>query len=110
MSYTTYPGLALVRKTLTIENRIGADLAIEDVDVESFQLGILRRPTEVRVMRRFGRYREEGEAYFGDWNPCGDIPRKGFRYVEITASCGPIFRYVEKIFVFEDCISVWFVV
>lgn len=68
MSYTTYPGLSLVRKTLTIENRTDADLAIEDVDVETFKLGILRHPAEARVMRRFGRYREEGEAYFGDWN------------------------------------------
>ena len=66
LSYTTYPGLALVRKTLTIENKSAADIAVEDVDVETFHLGAVSC-IDSRVMRRFGRYREEG-VYFGDWN------------------------------------------
>ncbi|MBQ6010509.1 MAG: alpha-galactosidase, partial [Kiritimatiellae bacterium] len=67
LSYTTYPGIALVRKTLCVENRDDKDVAIEDVDVETFRLATLGC-TNSRVMRRFARYREEGSVYIGDWN------------------------------------------
>ena len=67
LSYTTYPGLALVRKTLSIENKDDRDVAITDVDVETFRLATLGCINS-RVMRRFARYREEGGVYVGDWN------------------------------------------
>lgn len=67
LAYTTYPGLALVRKTLAVVNKGEKDIAIEDVDVETFRLATLGC-TNSRVMRRFARYREEGSTYFGDWN------------------------------------------
>ena len=67
LTYTTYPGLALVRKTLAIANKGEKDVAIEDVDVETFRLATLGC-TNSRVMRHFGRYREEGSVYIGDWN------------------------------------------
>ena len=67
LAYTTYPGLALVRKTLTLKNTGETDVAIENVDVETFRLATLGC-TNSRVMRRFARYREEGATYIGDWN------------------------------------------
>ena len=67
LTYTTYPGLALVRKTLAVENKGEKDIAVEDVDVETFRLATLDC-THSRVMRRFARYREEGAPYIGDWN------------------------------------------
>ena len=67
LTYTTYPGIALVRKTLAIANKGDKDVAIEDVDVETFRLASLGC-TNSRVMRHFGRYREEGSVYIGDWN------------------------------------------
>ena len=67
LAYTTYPGLALIRKTLTVTNTGEKDVAIEDVDVETFRLATLDC-TNSRVMRRFARYREEGSVYIGDWN------------------------------------------
>ncbi|MBQ9431378.1 MAG: alpha-galactosidase [Kiritimatiellae bacterium] len=67
LTYRTYSGLALIRKTLAITNCGDKDVAIEDVDVETFQLATLGC-TNSRVMRRFARYREEGGVYFGDWN------------------------------------------
>ena len=67
LAYTTYPGIALVRKTLAIANKGDKDVAIEDVDVETFRLATLGC-TNSRVMRHFGRYREEGSVYIGDWN------------------------------------------
>ena len=67
LTYTTYPGLALMRKTLAVANKGEKDVAIEDVDVETFRLATLGC-TNSRVMRHFGRYREEGGVYFGDWN------------------------------------------
>ena len=67
LAYTMYPGIALVRKTLAIANKGEKDVAIEDVDVETFRLATLGC-TNSRVMRHFGRYREEGSVYIGDWN------------------------------------------
>ena len=67
LTYTTYPGIALVRKTLAIANMGAKDIAIENVDVETFRLATLGC-TNSRVMRRFARYREEGSTYIGDWN------------------------------------------
>ena len=67
LAYTTYPGLALVRKTLTVANTGDTDIAIENVDVETFRLATLGCINS-RVMRHFGRYREEGATYIGDWN------------------------------------------
>ena len=67
LAYTTYPGLALVRKTLAVENVGKKDICVESVDVETFRMATLGC-TNSRTMRRFGRYREEGETYFGDWN------------------------------------------
>lgn len=67
LAYTTYPGLALVRKTLAVANRGEKDVAIGNVDVETFRLATLHC-IDSRVMRRFGRYREEGNPYIGDWN------------------------------------------
>ena len=67
LTYTTYQGIALVRKTLAIANMGAKDIAIENVDVETFRLATLGC-TNSRVMRRFARYREEGSTYIGDWN------------------------------------------
>lgn len=67
LTYTTYPGIVLVRKTLAIANMGAKDIAIENVDVETFRLATLGC-TNSRVMRRFARYREEGSTYIGDWN------------------------------------------
>ena len=67
LTYTTYPGLALVRKTLAVSNRAEKTVFVTDVDVETFRLASLGC-TNSRVMRHFGRYREEGSVYIGDWN------------------------------------------
>ena len=50
LTYTTYPGIELVRKTLAIANKGEKDVAIEDVDVETFRLASLGC-TNSRVMR-----------------------------------------------------------
>ena len=67
LAYTTYPGLALVRKTLAVMNKTDKEFCITDVDVETFRLATLGCINS-RVMRRFARYREEGSVYIGDWN------------------------------------------
>ncbi|MBQ7190830.1 MAG: glycoside hydrolase family 127 protein [Kiritimatiellae bacterium] len=67
LAYTTYPGLALVRKTLAVVNKTDKKFCITDVDVETFRLATLGCINS-RVMRRFARYREEGSVYIGDWN------------------------------------------
>ena len=67
LAYRTYPGLALVRKTLAVANTGEKDCFVTDVDVETFRLATLGCINS-RVMRRFARYREEGCVYFGDWN------------------------------------------
>ena len=67
LTYTTYPGLALVRKTLAVANKGETEFFVTDVDVETFRMATLGC-TNSRVMRRFARYREEGGVYIGDWN------------------------------------------
>ena len=67
LAYTTYPGLALVRKTLSVENRGEKEFFVTDVDVETFRLGRAVGCTNTRTLRRFARYREEG-PYIGNWN------------------------------------------
>ena len=67
LSYTTYPGLVLVRKTLAVTNLDKKDMFVTDVDVETFRLTTLGC-IDSRVMRHFARYREEGATYIGDWN------------------------------------------
>jgi alpha-galactosidase len=66
LTYTTYPGIALVRKTLAVENKSDKEFFVTDVDVETFRLRSVGC-TSARTLRRFGRYREEG-PYIGNWN------------------------------------------
>ena len=66
-TYTTYPGIALVRKTLAVSNKGDKEFYVTDVDVETFRLAALVCESS-HVLRRFGRYREEGSVYIGDWN------------------------------------------
>ena len=69
LAYTTYPGIALVRKTLKVSNRSDKEFFVTDVDVETFRLPYTALNCESsHVLRRFGRYREEGGVYIGDWN------------------------------------------
>ena len=67
LAYTTYPGLALVRKTLSVENKGEKEFFISDVDVETFRIGNALDCTDSRTLRRFARCRAEG-PYIGDWN------------------------------------------
>ena len=69
LAYTTYPGLALVRKTLKVSNRSDKEFFVTDVDVETFSMPYRAlNCASSHVLRRFGRYREEGGVYIGDWN------------------------------------------
>ncbi|MBR7180072.1 MAG: alpha-galactosidase [Kiritimatiellae bacterium] len=67
LAYTTYPDIALVRKTLSVANRSDKEFFVTDVDVETFRQ-VAMNCEKSRVMRRFARYREEGSVYIGDWN------------------------------------------
>jgi alpha-galactosidase len=67
LTYTTYPGIALVRKTLTVSNKSNKEFFVTDVDVETFRQVALNCEKS-HVLRRFARYREEGGVYKGDWN------------------------------------------
>jgi len=67
LTYSTYPGIALVRKTLSVENTGNRDFFVTDVDVETFRLSKALDCTDSRTLRRFARNRTEG-PYVGDWN------------------------------------------
>ena len=67
LAYTVYPGLTLVRKTLSVENKGEKEFFISDVDVETFRIGNALDCTDSRTLRRFARCRAEG-PYIGDWN------------------------------------------
>ena len=54
LAYTTYPGLALVRKTLKVSNRSDKEFFVTDVDVETFSMPYKALNCESsHVLRRF---------------------------------------------------------
>ena len=65
LTYRTYPGIALIRKTLSVTNTGDKDACLSDVDVETFRMPL--DCTSSHTLRRFARYREDG-TYFGNWN------------------------------------------
>ena len=65
LTYTVYPDLPLVRKTLQVTNCGSADIKVEAVNVEDVEL-TFAGPI-MQTMRQYGRYRVHG-TYIGDWN------------------------------------------
>ena len=65
LTYMTYPGMPVIRKSLTVINCSNADIKIEAVDVENLQLNW--RPTGSWVMRQYARYKWLG-SYVGNWD------------------------------------------
>ena len=65
LTYTLYPDLPLIRKTLAVTNLGTGDLKVEAVNVEDIPLAI--GCTSSVTFRQYGRYRAQG-PYDGDWN------------------------------------------
>ncbi len=65
LTYTLYPNLPLVRKTLAVTNLGAGDLKVEAVNVEDLSLAFAATPSV--TFRQYARYRAQG-PYDGDWN------------------------------------------
>ena len=65
LAYTVYPGLPLVRKTLSLVNTGKADLRLEAVNTEDLDLTL--DATESQTFRQYGRDGKPG-PYVGDWD------------------------------------------
>ncbi len=65
LAYAVFPGLPLVRKTLTLVNTGKADLKLEAVNVEDVALAI--DVTHSQTFRQYGRDGKPG-PYVGDWD------------------------------------------
>lgn len=63
--YTSYPGLALVRKEISITNTSDRDIRIEGVNVEDFNFEY--SCTDTQIYQSYGRFQTLG-SYRGDWN------------------------------------------
>ncbi|MGN0876839.1 MAG: hypothetical protein ACI4TC_06190, partial [Kiritimatiellia bacterium] len=67
LSYETFPGLPVVRKSMKVTNIGDADMKLEEVSVEDFETSL--SPTESAVMRSYARDKFLGPNV-GDWDDC----------------------------------------
>ena len=65
LTYTSYPGLALVRKEICITNTGGKDVCIEGVNVED--IGYAFDCTHSQIYQSYGRFQTLG-PYRGNWD------------------------------------------